>query len=162
MLKVEGPSDDPAAHFYTYKNGLVKLGKAETELNYTSFDGEGNFYGDVRLDILQTWFAPETWTLKDNKIVRNTEHIYYPNQYIENRIILKEELPVHENLTDSKQPTIVKPQEVKITRTDNKKFCYLEAEDGTTGWFEVTEFIKIVELDNKIATDVFEGLCMAD
>ena len=162
VLNVEGPSDDPAAHFYTYKNGLVKLGKAETALNYMSFDGEGNLYGDVRLDILQTWFAPEIWTLKDNKIVRNTEHIYYPNQYIENRIILKEELPVHENLTDSKQPTIVKPQEVKITRTDNKKFCYLEAEDGTTGWFEVTEFFKIVELDNKIATDVFEGLCMAD
>ena len=162
VLNVEGPSDDPAAHFYTYKNGLIKLGKAETALNYTSFDGEGNFYGDVRLNILQTWFAPETWSLKDNKIVRNTEHIYYPNQYIENRITLKEELPVYENLIDSKQPTIVKPQEVRITRTDNKKFCYLEAEDGTTGWFEVTEFFKIVELDNKIATDVFEGLCMAD
>jgi len=162
VLKVEGPSDDPATHFYTYKDGLIKLGKAETALNYTSFDGEGNFYGDVRLDILQTWFAPETWSLKDNKIVRNTDHIYYPNQYIGSRVILKEELPVHENLTDSKQPTIVKPQEVKITRTDNKKFCYLEAEDGTTGWFEVTGFFKIVALDNKIATDVFDGLCMAD
>lgn len=162
VLKVEGPSDDPAAHFYTYKNGLVKLGKAETALNYTSFDGEGNFYGDVRLNVLQTWFAPETWSLKNNKIVRNTDHIYYPNQYIGSKVILKEELPIHKKLTDSDEPIIVKPQEVKITRTDNKRFCYLEAMDGTTGWFEVVDFYKIVSLDNEIATNVFEGLCMAD
>ena len=71
-------------------------------------------------------------------------------------------MPVRDSLTNIKESTIVKPQEVKITRTDNKKFCYLEAEDGTTGWFEVTEFFKIVGLNNKIATDVFEGLCMAD
>lgn len=162
VLKVEGSSDDPVAHFYAYKNGLIKLGKAETELNYTSFDGEGNFYGNVRLDILQTWFAPETWSLNDNKIVRNTNHIYYPNQYVGSKVILKEELPIQENLTDSNETIIVKPQEVKITRTDNEKFCYLEAEDGTAGWFEVTDFYKIVELDNEIATNVFEGLCMAD
>lgn len=162
VLKVEGPSDDPVAHFYTYKNGLIKLGKAETALSYTSFDGDGNFYGDVRLDILQTWFAPETWSLKNNKIVRNADHIYYPNQYIGSKVILKKELPIHENLTDSTEPIIVKPQEVKITRTDNKKFCYLEATDGTAGWFEVADFFKIVELDNEIATNVFEGLCMAD
>lgn len=162
VLKVEGPSDDPVAHFYTYKNGLVKLGTAATALNYTSFDGEGNFYGDVRLSVLQTWFAPESWSLKNEQITRNTDHIYYPSQYMESKIILKEELPVHENLTDSKQPIIIKPQEVKITKTDNKKFCYVEAKDGTTGWFEVTEFYKIVSLNNRIATDVFEGLCMAD
>lgn len=162
VLKVEGPSNDPAAHFYTYKNGLIKLGMAATALNYMSFDGEGNVYGSVRLDILQTWFAPETWSLNGNSIVRNTEHIYYPNQIIGNRVLLKEELPVCENLTDSKQKQVVKPQEVKITRTDNKRFCYLEAKDGTTGWFEVTDFFKLVDLDNKLATDVFEGLIMAD
>ena len=77
-------------------------------------------------------------------------------------MLLKEELPVCENLTDSKQKQVVKPQEVKITRTDNKRFCYLEAKDGTTGWFEVTDFFKLVDLDNKLATDVFEGLIMAD
>ena len=162
VLKVEGPSDDPAAYFYTYRNGLVKLGMAATALNYTSFDGEGNVYGNARLDILQTWFAPETWSLKDNEIVRNTDHIYYPIQFVGNRVILKEELPVCEILTDSKQKNIIKPQEVRITRTDNKRYCYLEAADGTSGWFEVTEFFKIVDLNNKIATDVFEGLIMAD
>lgn len=162
VLKSDGPSDDPAAYFFTYKNGLFRLGKAETSLNYQSFDGEGNFYGDVRLNILQTWFAPESWSLKDNKIVRNTDHIYYPNQSFDNKVYLKEELPVVDNFLDSKQPKIVKPQEVRITRTDNKAVCYLEAADGTTGWFMVTDFFKIVELDNKIATDVFDGLCMAD
>lgn len=161
ILKVEGPSDDPAAHIYTYNKGLVMLGKAETALNYTSFDGEGNFYGDVRLDVLQTWFAPESWSLRDNKIIRNTGHIYYPNQYIANEIVLKEELPVYE-LIDSKEMTTIKPQRVRITRTDNKEKCYIEAEDGTTGWFKVTEFFRLVDLDNKIATDVFDGLCMAD
>lgn len=162
VLKTEGPSDDPAAYFFTYKNGLVRLGKAETELNYTSFDGEGNFYGNVRLSILQTWFAPESWSLRDNEIVRNTDHIYYPIYSLSNKVYLKEELPVVDNFLDSKQPKIVKPQEVRITRTDNKSGCYLEAADGTTGWFMVTDFFKIVELDNKIATDVFDGLCMAD
>jgi len=163
VLKVDGPSDDPAAHFYTYKNTLIKLGKAETELNYTSFDGEGNIYGDVRLSILQTWFAPESWSLKDNKIVRNTDHIYYPNQYaLGSEVILLEDLPVYKELTDSSLPSIMKPQIVKLTKTDNKKYCYAEGEDGTAGWFEVTEFFRIVELGNKPATDVFDGLCMAD
>ena len=162
ILKVEGPSNDPAAHFYTYKNGLIKLGMAATSLNYNSFDGEGNVYGNVRLDILQTWFAPETWSLKGNGIVRNTDHIYYPIQFVGSRVILKEELPVYESLTDRKQKTTIKPQEVKITRTDNKDFCYLEAADGTTGWFEVTEFFLMVDLGNKPATDVFDGLFMAD
>jgi len=70
-------------------------------------------------------------------------------------------LPVYE-LIDSEKMTTIKPQRVRITRTDNKEKCYVEAEDGSTGWFKVTEFFKLVDLDNKIATDVFEGLCMAD
>lgn len=162
VLTVEGPSDDPAAHIYTYKNGLIKLGKAETLVNYTSFDGEGNLYGNVRLEVLQTWWAPEVWSLKDNKIERDRNHMYYPIQYNNGVVILLEDLPVYKNIDDNKTIGVIKPQKVKITKTDNKKYCYVEAADGSKGWFLLTNFFEMVDLDNKNATDVFEGLVMAD
>ena len=158
VLKIEGPSDDPCAYFYTYKNGLVSLGFAPTNINYTSFDGKGNIYGDVRLDILQTWFAPETWSLKNNNIIRNTDHIYYPRPWT---VTLKVDLPVYKDM-NSKETTTIKPQKVTITQTDNKQFCYLEAEDGSKGWFKVKGYSELPDLDNAYAWDAFDGLFYAD
>ena len=159
VLKSEGPSDDPSAHFFTYKNGsLIFLGGVPTNVSYTSFDGKGNIYGDVRLNILQTWFAPETWVLKDNKIVYSEDHIYYPRPYT---LTLKVDLPVYENM-DSQNTFIIKPQKVTITQTDDKLFCYLEAEDGSKGWFKVDNHNRLPDLNNIAAWDVFDGLLYAD
>ena len=162
VLRVEGPSDDPVGYFYSYNNKLEKLGSVNSYITGTSFDGKGNIYGDVRLDILQTWWAPEVWKLENGKIIRDMQKIYYPIQPDEQKITLNVDLPVLENLTDSKQPIIMKPQKVKITATDNKHFCYIEGEDGTKGWFEVKDFYNVVAVDNKPATDVLTGLVMAD
>ena len=159
VLKSEGPSDDPSAHIFTYKNGLVKLGGLPAFVSYyDSFDGKGNIYADVRLDILQTWFAPETWSLKNNEIVRNTDHIYYPRP---RTVTLKVDLPVYKDM-NSKETTIIKPQKVTITQTDNKQFCYLEAEDGSKGWFKVKGYSELPDLDNAHAWDAFDGLIYAD
>lgn len=162
VLKVNGPSDDPAGYFYLYNNKLEKLGSVDSYITDKSFDGKGNIYGNVRLNILQTWWAPEVWKLENGKIARDEQKIYYPIQSAEQEITLNVDLPVLENLTDSKQPTVMKPQKVKITATDNKQFCYVDGEDGTKGWFEVKDFYLVVAVDNKPATDVFTGLVMAD
>lgn len=165
VLRVDGPSDDPQGHFYTYKNNRLEyLGSVPSNLDVDAFDGKGEISGFLRLNVLQTWWAPAKWGFDLNgNIALKVQDIYYPVQPQEGyELVLKESLPVHESLTDSKQSIMMSPQKVKITETDNKQFCFVEAEDGTSGWFEVYDFFKIKELDGKIATDVFENLCMAD
>lgn len=165
VLRVDGPSSDPEGHFFMY-NGerLEYLGSVPSNVEVDDFDGNGSISGDLRLNILQTWWAPAKWEFDGNgNVVLKEQYIYYPYQPEEgNEVVLLRDLPVHENLTDSKQPTIVSPQKVRITKTDNKQFCYLEAEDGTKGWFMVNDFWKIGELDNISETEVFDNLCLAD
>lgn len=143
---------------------LEYLGSVSSNVEVDDFDGNGSISGDLRLNILQTWWAPAKWEFDGNgNVVLKEQYMYYPYQPEEgNEVVLLRDLPVHENLTDSKQPTIVSPQKVRITKTDNKQFCYLEAEDGTKGWFMVNDFWKIGELDNISETEVFDNLCLAD
>lgn len=165
VLRVDGPSADPEGIFFTYDgNKLVYCGSVPSDLDVEDFDGKGNISGNLRLDILQTWWAPAKWELDDNgNVVLVEQDMYYPYQPDEEySITLTKDLPVHEKLTDSKQPTIIPPQKVKITRTDNKQFCYIEAEDGKKGWFFVEDFAKLPEVNGEYAYDVFENLCMAD
>lgn len=165
VLRVDGPSSDPQGHFYTYKNnGLEYLGSVPSDLDVKDFNGKGEISGLLRLDILQTWWAPAKWGFdKNGKIIKLAQNLYYPIQPEEGyELVLKESLPVHEKLTDSSQPTMMAPQKVKITITDNKQFCYIEAADGTKGWFAVDNFFELPELEGKYATDVFENLSMAD
>lgn len=165
VIRVDGPSNDPEGHFFTFDGErLSYLGSVPSNLDVDDFDGNGNISGDLRLNILQTWWAPAKWELDENRnIVLKEQYVYFPYQPEEgNEIVLLRDLPVHENLNDSSQPKIVSPQKVKITKTDNKQFCYLEAEDGTKGWFMVNDFWKIGELDNISETEVFDNLCMAD
>ena len=102
--------------------------------------------------------AEITATDPDVQIVENTDHIYYPNPYT---LTLKVELPVYENM-DSKETFIMKPQKVTITRTDNKNFCYLEAEDGSKGWVKIENYSDFPDLPTAKGYDVFDGLCYAD
>lgn len=165
VLRVDGPSDDPEGIFFTYDgNKLVYCGSVPSYLDVEDFDGKGNISGTLRLDILQTWWAPAKWEFDDSgNVVLAEQDMYYPYQPDEEySITLTKDLPVHEKLTDSKQPTIIPPQKVKITRTDNKQFCYIEAEDGKKGWFFVEDFAKLPEVNGEYAYDVFENLCMAD
>lgn len=163
VLKVEGPSDDPESYFYTYKgNELFELGSIPSEAKVLDFDGKGSIEGILRLSVLHTWWAPAKWGFdKYGKIEQKNQDIYYPKQIGNEPIMLLEELPVYKEIGDNKTTTI-KPQEVNITKTDNKNYCYIEAKDGTSGWFKIENFYKVVDLDSKPATDVFTNLVMAD
>lgn len=43
-----------------------------------------------------------------------------------------------------------------ITKTDDKKWCAVETEDGTEGWFELDGCCKLP--DGRFPPDVFDGL----
>lgn len=165
VLRVDGPSSDPEGHFLTFDGDkLAYCGSVSSDLDADDFDGKGIIFGNLRLDILQTWWAPAKWKLDNSgNIALVDQDIYYPYQPDEEyEVVLKKDLPVHEELTDSKQPTIIPPQKVKITKTDNKQLCYIEAEDGKKGWFFVENFAELPEVNGEYAYDVFENLCMVD
>lgn len=163
VLKVEGTSDDPEAYFYTCKeNKLVELGSIPSEVKVLDFDGKGSVEGILRLSVLQTWWAPAKWGfVNDGTIAQKNQALYYPKQIGNEPVMLLEELPVYKEIGDN-ETTTIKPQEVNITKTDNKNYCYIEAKDGTSGWFKIENFYKVVDLDSKPATDVFTNLVMAD
>jgi hypothetical protein len=164
-LMVAGPSNDPAAVFFTY-NGekLVEIGSIPSEINNLSetFDGKGNIFGTLRLSILQTWWAPAEWELSSNHVIQLKEQsVYYPVQYTDLPIKLNVPLPIYENAGDTEPVTTLNPQEVSLTATDNKNWCRVEGSDGTKGWFRIDNFSTVTDLGTD-ASSVFSNLCMAD
>ena len=165
-LGVDGPSSDPETHFFTYDGEkLIEIGGIPTAVNdlTEAFDGMGSICGLLRLNILQTWWAPADWELSsDNTIELKGQSIYYPIQYTpEVPIALNVPLPIYENIDDSSSFLTMEPQEVKLTATDNLGWCKIEGAAGTEGWFKIDHYNMITDLGIDGNT-VFSNLCMAD
>lgn len=165
-LLTSGPSDDPEAFFYTFKKDqLVALGSVPSAFSDldTAFAGDGLIRGNLRLNVLQTWWAPAAWQLNpDNSITLVDQELYYPLQYQDaGPVMLKVDLPIYENIGDSKTFAVLAPQEVTFTATDNKNWCAIEAKDGAKGWFRIEEFSRLPDIE-MYAEQAFDNLCMAD
>lgn len=167
VLMVRGPSDDPAAFFYTYKDGkLLKIGGIPTDLTDGEkqyFDGKGHITGTMRLAVLQTWFGKAVWELtKDNEIRLVPDQIFPALQFGDMPPVeLKVPLPIYTNRGDKEPVSELLPQVVEFLATDNKDWVQIKGKDGKTGWFKVKSFDLIVDL-NKRPEKVFANLSSAD
>lgn len=169
-LLYNGPSADPETVFYRYEAGkLTCLGSVEghpakEEGNRTiQVRGDGSVAASLGLEVLQTWFAPVDWRLNgEGKLEQVEQEVYYPyaDSGIDSgrQIRLLCELPVYEEPGDrNAAQTLMQPQDVKLTATDNKNWCKVEGEDGTEGWFYIEDYGIIVDL-GKQSNEVFENL----
>lgn len=165
-LLTDGPSDDPEAFFYTFEDDkLIELGSvpsAFADLD-TAFTGDGIIHGKLRLNVLQTWWAPAAWQLNpDSTITLCEQKLYYPLQYTDSApVMLKVELPIYKNIGDAKNFAVLEPQEVTFPATDNKNWCAIKGKDGTKGWFRIEEFSWLPDIEMH-AEQAFDNLCMAD
>ncbi len=164
-ILTDGPSDDYKTFFYSYsENSLYDIGSVPAIMEDLSktFDGKGYIFGNKRLSVLQTWYAPARWKLEGQVIRMDPDDIYYPIVWdYQQTVFLKENLPIYKNIGDSEPYGILKTQEVEFLATDNSNWCQIKGKDGTTGWFKFDRFDHLLDLD-KSAMDVFENLFNAD
>lgn len=160
-LRAEGSGNGPAVFFFTLiEDKLVSLGSVTTIGEYFEliYDGKGKVSGDLKLNILQTWWARADWVLTDdNRLEPVSSEIYYPYPYTEYPVALKVSLPIYENPGDSVSKEQIKPQAVTLSATDNTAWCRIEGADGVAGWFRVTGFSMITDLSLD-ASAVFDNL----
>ena len=157
-----GPSADPRTTFFRYDGeALVPAGEMDNDIREMELVEQGVIKGLSRVWIIQTdWVTAHfIWNGTEMVMREDEEYEFTDYKWIDRPwpVELQKALVVYEERSESSQAATMKPQEVKIMRTDRKEWIYLEAEDGTKGWFRIVEH-KIPSLDNADADDVFYGL----
>jgi hypothetical protein len=81
---------------------------------------------------------------------------------LDGEVTVLSELPLRASPTDPNTTVVLRPgQSVTIVGGDDKRWCLVETQNGTKGWFEVERYSFIVGA-NKSARKVFDGLKYAD
>ncbi len=160
-----GPSADPLTTFFRYDGEtLVPAGEIDNDIRSMELVGQGVIKGNSRAWIIQTDSIVAHWIWNGSEMVMREEEEYEFNGYkwkdSSYPTKLRKELVVYEDRSESSGAVTMKPQEVNILQTDMKEWIYMEAEDGTKGWFRIVNY-KIPSLNNAGADDVFEGLIHA-
>lgn len=161
----EGPSDDPATQVYAYAIGTIrKLGWLPGHtIGSPSVDGSGSIKTRCRGRILQTWWYPCEYTLNQYRFTLEP----VPGDYYHimgTPVTLKVDLPIVRD-PDIPEAVGIIPvgSTARILGSDDDAWCEIESSDGLRGWFQVIGHSRIAVADGWIeATDVFDGLCMAD
>ncbi|MFA5842364.1 MAG: SH3 domain-containing protein [Candidatus Gracilibacteria bacterium] len=156
-----GPSSDYRTFFYFYDGkNLISMGETQgiPGLNMT-FPGNGTFITQTRGQILQTWFYEDQFKLTDAHSIENIPQDLYE---MNTPVIVLQPLPLQKSRTDSEQVAILEVGEsATILSSDNKEWCLVETSTGVQGWFVIENF-DIIKGTNLSATEVFDGLSMAD
>lgn len=153
-----GPSSDNFTYIYYYNgNELLFMGGVQGSDYTIKMNGSGTFSTKSRGDILQTWFYTDQYKLtSSHKLVNIPQKLYKMNTLV----TLKMQLKLQKSPTDTNTAVVLKSGEkVMITDTDNKNWCAIETSKGVKGWFAVDNFSQI---NARIGSDIFDGLCYAD
>lgn len=166
VLMDEGPSSDPEAFFFRYEGGELEfLGSIPTDVHdvENAFPGDGRVHGQLRLGILQTWYAPAQWELRDGSIQQVEQDIYQTDWTggEGSPCRLLEPLPIYAQRDDAQPSGEMQPQQVEFPATDNREWVQIRGADGTEGWFRVEDYMNLPDL-GKYTTQVFENLWLAD
>ncbi len=162
----DGPSGDPLTTFFRYDGeALVPAGEIDNDIRTMELVEQGVIKGASRVWIMQTDSIVAHWIWNGTEMVIREDEEYefscykWENNPYPTTVLLKD-LVVYEERSESSEAVVMKPQEVDIMRTDRQEWVYLEAEDGTKGWFRVVEY-KVPSLNNAGVDEVFEGLIHA-
>ncbi len=163
----EGPSSDQVTFFFRYSEGeLTYIGDIPDfpESKTCSFAGDGTVTAQLRLSVLQTWWAPATWRLnQQDRLQQDSQTAYIPYEDW-NKSVLLEDLP----LSPTKalvSNTIVAPKGSAVTfvETDNIHWIKLQTNGGVTGWFYLDGYsTMMVNGEPRETTEIFKDLLFAD
>lgn len=154
-----GPSHDPFTAFITYDGvSPQSIGKLyDNPLISLRIDGSSEITGLERGQKLHTWFYDAIYIVQNGLLIEYRENGYV---LMNSNVTAKVSLPLQVSPTDPTLAYTLSPgEEVVITLTDDARWFCVQNSSGQTGWFEVEDFHTINSLP---ATDIFEGLFMAD
>lgn len=161
----EGPSDDPATHFYIYEGELAYIGSVsgypmKQKENLNGFH-DGGITGIERQSLIETYECYGSWWYD----YENRELVYQDVGYFE--IVpgrahgLLTDLPVYTQMNEDSPAKILKAQdEVFFMATDGKEWLLVRGKDGTEGYIYITD--GVIDVVNKPADEVFTGLMFYD
>lgn len=156
-----GPSDDPNSTFFFYNGTEIKqIGKVYS-LFYRgiAFDGLGIINVRSRGTFLQTWFFDIPYHLNKNHILIKIPDQIYKTDH---SLFLKQSLKIYFDRDENSDFTIIEPTTIiTIIGTDNKKWCFVETENGIKGWFFVDNYY-FINGTGVEAFKIFYGLSYAD
>lgn len=166
LIMDDGPSCDPVTSIITYtKSGEIISAPLGCNIAQLSFNNSGIISGPFRLDLLQTWYGMGKWQYKDNRISFLQEDFYKPVELITVSSLApcstqNIELYTEPNLLSTK--TVLKPQEVEFTKTDNIHWVELHGKkDNTTGWIYLTNFNELPD-EGLTVEQIFDHLNLYD
>ena len=160
----EGPSDDPACHFYRYHHGKLKKAGVICDSPGRLVIEEGKVTGCERCDILDTSYIYKTWVLNKKGVLEEQPQETYvmesasrlwgsdkPHYYAQ----LLQPLEVYDERDLSGETRILEPQSVYFPETDAKEWVYVKGEKDE-GWMYMGEW------SYAKGQELFSGLLYAD
>lgn len=161
-----GPSEDPHVVVYSYKdNSVVEVGMLTGTLEDIKINKDGTVNDKETVGLLEVHTANVKRKWNGDELVRCDEEDYelIPHEVDgkEVTVTLKKEIKVYNDKDLNSKSTKMKPQKVKFTKTDLKKWVYIEAKDGTKGWLDA-DVLTIPSLKNVPSSTIFDGLTIYD
>jgi hypothetical protein len=171
-----GPSDDYTTSFFRYDgNRLNYIGKANDFAASSSpygwlitFNGDGTVTSTIRLSVLQTWFAPASWTVPENPgefdVVPQPLYYCVPAYTMSVKTIAP--VVAYADMDASSEKSVLPlGTALTLTATDNESWVLAETEDGSGVWIHLGgDYGYDVETEDGylFCLDALEGLFMAD
>lgn len=161
LLYDDGPSGDPKTTFYRYRGGIIReIGSIPCELSRCTISEDGEITGSYRFDVIQSEWATVTWVYTGEGFAIK-EQPYY-DYFYDMDLTLLVNLPVHSEMSQDSEETVLAPQKVKLLYTDMAHWFYVEGENKEGGWFYVEERFGMVPEAGVNVSAVFEGLSYVD
>lgn len=153
-----GPSDDPLCTFYRYENGtLQEAGKIDAWVDEIIVNEDGTMDCAVDCRVIQTDTIYTSWRQDESgriqEIPQETYEFARTNGW---SFDLLQPITVYSERSTSSTSCTIDPQSIRIPYTDAVEWAYIQASDGTAGWFRRGEDYYLE------SAEIFQGLLMAD
>lgn len=163
----EGPSSDSSTYYFRYSEGeLTYIGDIPDYPGTKTciFNGDGTVTAQLRLSVLQTWWAPATWRLNEfDRLQQEAQTAYVPYEAW-NKAALLEDLPLFLSKDLSSDTTIATAgNNITFVETDNIHWVKLKTEGGVTGWVYLNDYSTVlVNGESRETIEIFKDLLFAD
>ncbi len=173
-----GPSDDYVTYFFRYDGGeLSYIGyipgfvyNGDSSTSDTTFNGDGTVGSYLRLSVLQTWWAPATWTPGSGQrfdLIEQELYYPFPDRQGSSVTVLTPVAGYAERSTDSERSLIPAGTGLTLTATDNVQWVLAQTADGGQFWLHLNNqdgYAFELEVENGYESGalVLDGLLMVD
>ena len=165
-----GPSDDLTTRFIRFDgSALSDLGCVEDFLFFpyqngaVQILGRGRVHSEMRLDVLQTWWAETDYALGQDGKFAPVPQDYYESIYDEQAVTLLCDLYCYD-APDGTRSILPADTTAALVGTDNVSWIKLMLADGGDAWLHLTESGYHLECPEGtvFVTEALSGLSMAD